>query len=63
MNVAVAGLLGCLLGHPSTARKNVAVAGNPETGRIAPRRLALTVDHPHETMFFRRTKVLIKNKL
>jgi hypothetical protein len=32
LNVAVAGLLGCLLGHPSTARKNVAAAGNPGRG-------------------------------
>ncbi|AOU95589.1 uncharacterized protein AruCF_4698 [Achromobacter ruhlandii] len=32
MNVAVAGLLGCLLGHPSTARKNVAAGGNPGRG-------------------------------
>ncbi|MNI73731.1 hypothetical protein D3C73_1297580 [compost metagenome] len=71
LHVAVTGLLGVELGHPVGPKSKklaagepfVAVAGNAKRWRNVMRRLALTLCGPHETMFFSRTKVLMKNKL
>jgi hypothetical protein len=42
--------------HPLPSRQR-------QTMGIGLRRAALTLSDPHETMFFSRTEVLVKNKL
>jgi hypothetical protein len=59
-----------LLSHPYAPReKSSPPASHPlpsrqrQTMGIGLRRAALTLSDPHETMFFSRTEVLVKNKL